>query len=121
MSDDDDMEVTEGNQTAEKISSQAKTFPEGDNNEAAQAKRSMLSEPTASGFAALTTVGEEIDLTRASSMQYLLTNKLAKPPLNDMLDRYITPNNARNMCVPKVNTQIWDSLKPHTRNTDLKL
>ena len=116
MSDDDDIE--------EKISSPTESppSPKAENNDMAQAK--MPSESTPSGFAAkfaMTTVGEEIDPDVASSMQYLLTNRLAETPLNDMLDRYITPKNARNMCVPKVNTQIWDSLKPHTRNTDLKL
>ena len=79
---------------------------------------------TASGFAvkfAMTTVGENIDPVIATSMQYLMTNKLAEKALTEMLDKYETPANARAMCVPKVNAPIWDSLKAHTRNVDLKL
>ncbi len=51
MSDDgDDMEVT-GNQTAKvRISNQEEITPEADNNDAAQANKSMFSEPAASGW-----------------------------------------------------------------------
>ena len=77
-----------------------------------------------SGFAvkfATITVGKPIDPVIATSMEYLMKNKLADKPLADMLDKYDTPSNAKAMMVPKVNPPVWDSLKNHTRNNDLKL
>jgi hypothetical protein len=77
-----------------------------------------------SGFAtrfAASTYGDDIDSGIASSLQYLLNTKLPEKPLKDILEKYETPANAKNLCVPKVNTQIWDSLRPHSRNNDLKL
>ena len=76
------------------------------------------------GFAvkfASSSYGNEIDGETASSLQYLLTNKLAEKHLTDLLENYVTPKNAKNLCVPKVKPQIWDSLRPHTLNNDLKL
>lgn len=81
-------------------------------------------EPAVSGFAgkfAASSYGSEIDTGIASSLQYLLTNRLGEKPLNDICDLYDTPKNTRYLCVPKVNPQIWESLSPHARNNDLKL
>ena len=87
-------------------------------------KSTLTEEMAVSGFAvkfASSAYGDEIDRGTASSLQYLLTNKLAEKHLTDLLEKYETPKNAKNLCVPKVNQQIWDSLRPHTRNNDLKL
>lgn len=93
--------------------------------EVTEVGKSMLTEEMpVSGFAvkfASSSYGDEIDGETASSLQYLLTNKLAEKHLTDLLEKYETPKNAKNLCVPKVNQQIWDSLRPHTRNNDLKL
>ena len=87
-------------------------------------KNTVTEEMPVSGFAVKfvsSSYGDEIDGETASSLQYLLANKLAEKHLTDLLEKYETPKNAKNLCVPKVNPQIWDSLRPHTRNNDLKL
>ena len=112
-------------QQATNVTGQTEILSEAVCNEIPDKSKSVTEEPpVASGFAvkfAMVTVGDNIDSVVATSLQYMLTNKLAEKPLNEMLDRYDTPGNARNLCVPKVNPQIWDSLKPHSRNVDLKL
>ena len=51
---------------------------------------------------AAVTVGKHIDPVMATSMEYLLRNKLAEKPLGEMLDSYDTPSNAKAMTTPKV-------------------
>lgn len=76
------------------------------------------------GFAAKfaeTEYGAAIGEGTAASLQYLLTTKLPEKPMTDILDKYNTPSNTKNLSVPKVNQQIWDSLRPHVRQNDSKL
>ena len=74
----------------------------------------------AAKFAAVPT-GEAIDQNLANSMSYMLTNKLSEKAVSDVIEKYDTPANCKELIVPKVNPPIWDSLKPHTRSNDLKL
>ena len=54
-------------------------------------------------------------------MNFLLVNKLCEKTYQAMLDKYDTPSNCPNLCVPKVNAAIWECLQPKTRSTDLKM
>ena len=77
-----------------------------------------------SGFAAKfadVACGKDIDGELAKSITYLLTNRLAEKPMQAIQERYPTPANCTALQVPKCNPPIWESLKPHARNTDIKI
>lgn len=84
----------------------------------------VTEEPAVSGFAekfAASSYGKDIEPGMASSLRYLFTNRLTDKQLGDVCDLYDTPKNAKHLCVPKVNSQIWDSLRPQLRSNDIKL
>ena len=66
-------------------------------------------------------VGPPLDPLISDSMNYLMTNQLLDKNLSEMMEKYSTPSNCKNLMVPKVNSPIWDSLQPRTRSIDLKL
>lgn len=54
-------------------------------------------------------------------MEYILNNKIQEKSLSEVTETYITPRNIKTLCVPRVNPQIWDALKPNFRQNDSKL
>ena len=65
--------------------------------------------------------GKALDPKVANNIKFLVTTKLSEKIYGDMLEKYETPTNCNNLCVPKVNAPIWDSLQPKTRTMDLKI
>ena len=65
--------------------------------------------------------GKALDPEVANNIKFLVTTKLSEKIYGDMLEKYETPTNCNNLCVPKVNAPIWDSLQPKTRTMDLKI
>lgn len=91
-------------------------------NEIKPAESTNPSEP--SGFAAKfapVPTGPAIDDELAKCLSYMLKNKLAEKPVQDVIDKYDTPTNCKEMMTPKVNAPIWEGLKPNARSNDLKL
>ena len=77
-----------------------------------------------SGFAskfAANAYGEDVDEGISSSLNFLIINQLAEKPLRGVLDKYEMPTKTKTLCVPRVNLQIWDSLRAQQWNTDPKL
>ena len=54
----------------------------------------------------------------AAIVNELLTDKLTRDKLESVQDKYLKPDNCRDLVAPKINKPIWQQLKQETRNTD---
>lgn len=75
----------------------------------------------ASKFAGPLEEGAPIDSELASSITYLLSNKLEEKQMTDTAQKYLRPSNCETLLVPKVNPVIWDNLSLSSRNVDVKM
>ena len=60
-----------------------------------------------------------VDDELAKLIDGLITNKLPKPKLDELLGKYHRPENCTSLLAPKTNKAIWGQLKDSTRKTDI--
>ena len=69
-------------------------------------------------FATAEKPGPAIDHDLATIVNELLTEKLTKEKLKPVQQKYLRPENCKNLVTPKINKLIWQQLKQETKNTD---
>ena len=62
--------------------------------------------------------GPAIDHDLATIVNKLLTEKLTKEKLEPVQQKYLRPENCKNLVTSKINKPIWQQLKQETKNTD---
>ncbi|XP_072019840.1 uncharacterized protein [Amphiura filiformis] len=75
----------------------------------------------AARFAVIDTLGDSIQDSIASGIDYLSGNPPDTAELSNTYDKYKCPSNCTNLVVPLVNSEIWNNVPSHTRSWDLKL
>lgn len=66
--------------------------------------------------------GKPVSEKLARIVNNIVRAKLAKDKLKDKLndEAYRKPSNCQNLTVPKINTEMWDRIKPGVRSNDIK-
>ena len=63
--------------------------------------------------------GPEIQVVIAQRIKDTFSKKLMDCKLKDLQEKYKTPSNCQNLCVPKVNSEIWLDLPEDSKNLGL--
>ena len=72
-------------------------------------------------FASTVATGPEISKVVASSLRYLMYNKLEEKAISETMDKYEAPKNCPEIRLPKVNSEIFNNIPSRTRSVDVKL